>query len=117
MELRGLPGDMSISSPRTSSVGPPWSGRAKSCSAVRSGAGALDIRGVYGWVHRSATLFEPGVVEQVVVDREQGAVVQQQRVVLARDGMLAPPLVVDAPVVLDAGDRARGEPPVAPHAD
>ena len=33
------------------------------------------------------------------------------------DGVLAPPLVVDAPVVLDGGDRARGQAALTPDRD
>src|SRR5262245_7156461 len=54
----------------------------------------------------SAALFEPCVLEQVVVGDQQCPIVEQQLVVLADDGVLAPPLVVDSPVVLDAGDAA-----------
>src|SRR3954452_14497857 len=84
------------------------------CSAVMS---RLAMGGVYGWFHRSATLFEPFLAQQVVIDGEQGAVVEEQVVVLAGDGVFAPPLVVDAPVVLNAGDGARGEPALAPDGD
>src|SRR5262245_49277677 len=101
-ELLNPAGATSTSVPRTSSYERPSSGRLMNCSAVIS---PLVTVAVYGWVHRSATLFEPRVAEQVVIDGEQGAIVQQQRVVLARDRVLAPPLVVNAPVVVDAADR------------
>src|SRR5438874_7250429 len=66
---------------------------------------------------RSRTLFEPRVSDQVVVQGEQRPVIQDDGVVHTRNGVLAPPLVVDPPAVLDSGDGARSETTLAPDGD
>lgn len=81
--------------------------------------------GLTGTEHRSrrelssclSPLFEPEISHKIVVDGEHGSVVQEQLVVDAGDGVLAPPLVVDAPVVLDGGYRARRQAALAPDRD
>jgi hypothetical protein len=52
-----------------------------------------------------------------VEDGEGEAVFEEEGVVEAGDRAGAPPLVVDAPAVLDARDRARGAPAAALHPD
>src|ERR687886_2220118 len=64
-----------------------------------------------------AALFEPGVGRQVVVEGDEGAVVEDDGVVHARDGVLAPPLVVDPPAVLDGDDGAWDGAAVTPDGD
>src|SRR5438445_482706 len=62
-------------------------------------------------------LFEPHVGQEIVIDGEHRAVVQDELVVETRNGVLAPPFVVDAPAVLDRGDRAWGQATLPPDRD
>lgn len=55
-------------------------------------------------------LLEPGIGDEIVEDREERIVFEQHRVVAARDRLLSPPLVVDAPAVLNANHPARSRP-------
>ncbi|HTE86988.1 MAG TPA: hypothetical protein VK821_19920 [Dehalococcoidia bacterium] len=55
-------------------------------------------------------LLEPPIAGEVMIDREQAVAFQQQCVVETRDRMLAPPLVIDAPTILNADDSARPRP-------
>src|SRR5712691_10187701 len=66
--------------------------------------------------HLSA-LFEPKIGQEIVIDGEQRAVVQDELVVETRNGVLAPPFVVDAPAVLDRSDRAWGQAALGPDRD
>src|SRR5690242_9743174 len=59
-------------------------------------------------------LLVPAIGDEVVVEGEQGRVVEDDEVVEARDWLVAPPLIVDAPEILNLGDRARLAPGAAP---
>lgn len=45
---------------------------------------------------------------EIVEDGDDAAAFELELVVHARDGALAPPLIVDTPAVLDASDGAHG---------
>lgn len=65
----------------------------------------------------SGALFEPGVGLEIVKNGQPCSVVENQVVIQAADRKIAPPLVVDTPLVLDGGDRARCQATVPPQRD